>query len=319
MHRPRLSRAEMPTQSRVCVFSPAPLLTVTIESLQSGNARIHIHAGGQGFWVARLVVRLEAEAILCAALGRELGVVIRTLAEQEGVAVHAVAIAGDNAAYVHDRRSGVRDVVATAAQPALDRHELDELYTLTVGDAIECGVCVLAGSPATDVVPVDVYRRLASDLRENGVAVLADLHGEQLAASLAGGLALLKVSHEELMRDGLARSGERDDVVDAIDRLREAGTRNVVVSRAEQPGLAWMDGTLYEIEAPRMEVIDHRGAGDSMTAALAVALARNLAGPDALRLAAAAGSLNVTRHGLGTGDRKTIEQLSANVVVRPLR
>jgi 1-phosphofructokinase len=67
-----------------------------------------------------------------------------------------------------------------------------------------------------------------------------------------------------------------------------------------------------------MEAVDHRGAGDSMTAALAVAAARGLDPESGLRLAAAAGALNVTRHGLGSGRADAIGQLTANVEVRPL-
>jgi 1-phosphofructokinase len=67
-----------------------------------------------------------------------------------------------------------------------------------------------------------------------------------------------------------------------------------------------------------MEVVDHRGAGDSMTAALAVATARDLDATETLRLAAAAGAVNVTRHGLGSGRADAIAQLAENVVVTEL-
>jgi len=55
-----------------------------------------------------------------------------------------------------------------------------------------------------------------------------------------------------------------------------------------------------------------------MTAGLAVALARGLGIDDALRLATAAGALNVTRHGLATGHADAIEQLATRVEVNDL-
>ena len=62
--------------ARVCVFAPAPLLTVTIESKAdgSGDDEIHVHAGGQGFWIARLVAELGVEVVLCGSFGGETGV-----------------------------------------------------------------------------------------------------------------------------------------------------------------------------------------------------------------------------------------------------
>jgi 1-phosphofructokinase len=55
-----------------------------------------------------------------------------------------------------------------------------------------------------------------------------------------------------------------------------------------------------------------------MTAALAVAVARELEWIDALKLAAAAGAVNATRHGSGTGRSDTIGELAARVRVEPL-
>jgi 1-phosphofructokinase len=303
---------------RVCVFSPAPLLTVTFETDVDGQVELHLHPGGQGIWVARMVGVLGGEPVLCGPFGGETGQVARALAAAAGTTVKAVPIHHANGAYVHDRSDGERRVLLETEPPVLDRHELDELYSVTLGAALDAGVCVLAGSHLSTVVPSDTYRRLAHDLEEAGVVLVADLAGDLLQAVLdGGGVDILKISHEELLADGLASSDDPAELAVALGKLHDAGAASVVISRADEPALALVDDRVVEAAPPRFAVVDHRGAGDSMTAALAVAAARGWSGLDGLRLAAAAGSLNVTRHGLASGHGEAIAQLAPLVEIRP--
>jgi 1-phosphofructokinase len=87
------------------------------------------------------------------------------------------------------------------------------------------------------------------------------------------------------------------------------------LSRAGEPAIASIDGVLYEVRPPTMEVVDARGAGDSMTAALGVAAAQRLDVVDALRLAGAAGAATVTRHGLATGKPDAVMAIAERVEV----
>jgi 1-phosphofructokinase len=70
--------------------------------------------------------------------------------------------------------------------------------------------------------------------------------------------------------------------------------------------------------APRFQARDHRGAGDSMAAGLAVSCARGLELEAVLRLAMTARTLNVTRHRLGNGRRDSIEVIASRIEIRPL-
>jgi 1-phosphofructokinase len=262
---------------------------------------------------------LGADAVLCAPFGGETGAVLEHLLTSVSIGVRAIPMVQPSGSYIHDRRSGERREIWKAELGVIGRHELDELYSATLAEGLAAGVCVLTGTHLQDIIETDTFRRLAGDLAINGTRVVADLAGDALSSALGGGLYLVKMSDEELVRDGFAADPGADAIVDGIGRLLAAGAQNVVVSRAEAGSIACLHSAWYTVRAPAMEVVDPRGAGDSMTAALAVAAARGLGPVDSLRLAAAAGALNVTRHGLGSGRADAIEQLAANVEVRPMR
>lgn len=304
---------------RLAVFAPSPLLTITIEAVAGGDEDVHLHAGGQGFWIARMAASLGAHVCLSGTFGGEPGRVTAALIEQEGVRVRRVETAGGNGVHVQDRRTGERVTVATMRPVPLARHELDAVYGVTLVEGMEADVCVLGGHVDPEVVPADTYERLAADLRTNQATVVADLSGQALDAVLRGGVTLLKVSAEDLVANGSAAADSPDQLVPVVERLAAQGAANVVVSRAAQPALALLDGELFDVIAPTLHPLDDRGAGDSMTAGLAVGMAGHGDLFAASRLGAAAGALNVTRRGLGTGEREEIERLAAHVVVRPFQ
>ncbi|EWT06476.1 phosphofructokinase [Intrasporangium chromatireducens Q5-1] len=306
-----------PARQRAAVFCPTPFLTVTIEDV-SGSPDIHIHAGGQGVWVGRMLRALGVRPVLCMPCGGETGRLLGPLLEAESLAVRAVEAAGQTAAYVHDRTGGERNVIATTEPPPLGRHEADQLYTAMLEAAARADVAVLCGPASEGVLPEDTYRRLPADLHALGTPIVADLSGAVLRDALSAGVDVLKVSHEELLADGWACDESTPQLVTAMERLHRAGAAAVVVSRAHEPALALIEGRLLSVHGPVLQRVDHRGAGDSMTAGLAAGVTRGVAWTQALRLGAAAGALNVTRHGLATGERAAVDALAERVEVASL-
>ncbi|MGV9365583.1 1-phosphofructokinase family hexose kinase [Amycolatopsis sp. NPDC003731] len=283
---------------------------MTVEEID-GVPDVHVHAGGQGVWQSRMIESLGAAAVLCCALGGETGQVLRHLI---GVELRARDVAARNGAYVHDRREGKRNEVVRMPADTLSRHELDDLYELTLVAALDADVTVLSGPAAEDVpVPHSVYERLSRDLGAQGARVVVDLSGERLARALDGGPEVVKVSHEELMADGLAKSDALPDLAKGCREMANSGARVVVVSRAAEDTLALVEDELWLVESPALRPVDTRGAGDSMTAGLAVGLAQGLSPREALKLGAAAGAANVTRHGLGSSSGTAVRELAGRV------
>lgn len=312
------SGGEARDAAALAVFTPSLILTVTIERGADDEPELHIHPGGQGFWIARMAAAIGARVELCAPVGGETGRVLIALLEAEDVELSGASVSGANGCYVHDRRGGEREPIVDVPGAALSRHEADDLYGKALVAALATGLLVLTGPQHPAVLQPDVYRRLAADAAANDVAVVADLTGEPLEGALAGYVTVLKVSGEDLHEQGLAASERTADLVAAGTALHERGARNVLISRASEGALLLTEDGWFETAGPSVTPADYRGTGDSMTATTATGLARGLSLHDAVRLGVAAGTINASRHGLGTGHRPEVEQLADQIQVRQL-
>ncbi|WP_433089349.1 1-phosphofructokinase family hexose kinase [Dactylosporangium sp. CA-052675] len=304
----------------VMVFAPAPVLTVTIER-HAGRQDLHVHAGGQGVWQARMLASLGCEVRLCVGVGGEIGAVLADVLGRldPAITLHAVTLGAGSGWYVHDRREGERAEIAEEPGPPLRRHDLDELANMALEQGLRADVSVLSGPADPAIVDADTYRRLAADLGANGGTVVADLSGDLLAAVVAGGPAFVKVSHEELLADGRAGDDGVPALVDAARKLRAEGAGAVLVSRAGEPAVAvYGEHRVAAVHVPKLQVVDPRGAGDSMSAGVAAVLAGGGDLEEAIRTGAAAGALNVTRHGLGSGPGSTVRELLTRTYLEPL-
>jgi 1-phosphofructokinase len=306
----------------VAVLAPSVSVSITIEAAGDDGDDIHIHAGGQGIWIARMLVQLGYDPLVCAPVGGESGRTLRGLTGAWGIDLQPVETIAETPAHVHDRRDGERVELARSSPTVLRRHETDELYQHFLEAALTSPVCVVTGPERPGLLPTEVFERLGNDLAAAEVPVVADLHGEMLDAFLAGGpIRVLKIAASDLVEDG--RLDERDDTGDdvapttrVVEELRQAGARGVVVSRGDRPALAQLGEGYRLVSGPQLAVVDPTGSGDSMTAALASAVAEDLEPDTALRRAWAAGAANVTRRGLGSGVPGLIEELAERVEVR---
>lgn len=309
---------------RISILVPTPLLITEItepaahRNRSSHESDVHMHPGGQGLWVARMAGSLGADVSVSGPFGGELGSLIRTMLDGLGMQVNAVRYGYGNGGYVYDLRGEDRETVAHMPPPELSRHELDDLYGTAFVDALASDVLTVTGAEPGDVVPASFFGRLIRDTRDAGTSVVADLSGKPALAAVAANVDVLKISHEEVLDLELVAEDTAEALVSAGHMLLERGAGAVVISRAKDPALLVEKDSVREVSAPSITPLDHRGAGDSMTAGISVGLARGLDLVEAVALGASAGALNVARRGLGTGNRTTIEKFAREITVRTL-
>lgn len=309
----------MGPDKKVAVFGPHPLLSITVEALTSeGGDEIHLHAAGQGVWVARMAAELGASPTLCGFIGGETGTVLRPLLAQMDAELRLIETTESSGCYLHDRRDGERVPIAQSASLPPSRHEIDELFSTTVATAIDSDVLALCGPYPGEALPLELYGNLVADVKANGTPVVVDLSPPRLDSALEGGPDLVKINDWELARyiEGPVDGEQRMRA--AAQRLLDAGAGAAIVTRAEEPAMVLRDEDAWTLIPPRFERGSREGCGDSMMGGLAASIAAGLEWEETLRIGAAAGAANFLRHGLGSGSRPVIEDLAKRVELRPL-
>jgi 1-phosphofructokinase len=309
----------MADNGRVAVFGPHPLLSITIEALTAeGGDDIHVHAAGQGVWVARMAAELGADAVLCGFIGGEAGTALRPLLEQLPIELRLVETTEATGAYLHDRRGGERVPVAQSASMPPSRHEVDDLFSVACAAALDSDVLALCGPYPSEALPLEIYGNLVADVRANGTPVVVDLAPPLLDSALEGNPELVKINDWELAKFILGPVDTQARMRAAAERLLEAGAAAVIITRAEEPAMVLRGDEAWELIPPRFERGAREGCGDSMMGGLAACMAAGRDWEETLRLGAAAGAANFLRHGLGSADRAVVEDLSRRVELRPL-
>jgi 1-phosphofructokinase len=265
-----------------------------------------------------MAAELGGNPVLCGFSGGETGLVLRRVLEQLPVELRLVETASPSGAYVHDRRSGEREPIAMGVTESPGRHELDDLFSIACSTALECDVLALCGAYPGEALPLEVYGNLVSDVRANGTPVLVDLSSPRLDSALEGKPDLVKINDWELAAFVYGPVDTPERMRAAAERLLEKGAGAAIVTRAAEPALVIRDGRAWELVPPRFDRGSREGCGDSMLGGLAAAMATGHEWEEALRIGAAAGAANFLRHGLGSADRKVVEDLVPRVELREL-
>jgi len=309
----------MAGKPKVAIFSPNPMVSIAIESFSAdGGDDIHVHPAGQGVWVARMAAELGAEPVLCGFIGGEVGSVLRPLLKEMPIELRLVETTEASGIYIHDRRSGEREPVAQSAALPASRHEIDDLFSVTVAAALDSDLLAICGPYPDNTVPLEIYGGLVTDVKANGMPVIVDLSSPRLDSALEGRPDLVKINDWQIAGFVAGPVDTEERMRAAMEQVRDKGAESVIVTRAGEPALALRDGSFHELTPPRFERGSREGCGDSMMGALAATIAGGREWDDVLRLSAAAGATNFLRAGLGTGARNVIEELAPRVQLRPL-
>jgi 6-phosphofructokinase 2 len=271
--------------------------------------------GGGGINVARVVRRLGGDALACFPIGGPAGTLLGSLLDGEGVRQTTVPVRGwtrENL-NVFEQVSG-RQFRFVMPGAALAEDEWPRFLTW-LEELRPSPAFVVASGSLPPGVPSDFYARLAQLARRLGSRLVLDTSGEPLAQAVAEGVYLLKPSLREFRV--LADSPGGDDAelaALAAAAVRKRGWCEVLVMSLGAGGALWVDAHGHErLAAPAVPVKSTVGAGDSMVAAIVVALMGGRSVRDAVRFGVAAGAAAVMNPGTELCHRADVDRLLPQV------
>jgi ribokinase len=222
-----------------------------------------------------------------------------------GAPVRMVGRVGGDA-FGRELLAGLRDDRVDVAGVAVDEGAPSGAALIVVEDDGQNTVTVAPG--ANGMVGADDVQRMAAGLRPGDVVVLQlevpyAAVGEAIdAAHRAGARVILNAAPSTQMVgrplphvDVLVVNERESEDLGGAEKLRLGG--DLVVTLGARGAVLYQDGAERHVEPRRVKAVDATAAGDAFVGALAFALARGNALPEAVELANAAGAAAVTRLG----------------------
>lgn len=190
--------------------------------------------------------------------------------------------------------------------PHISEEKLNELFN-KLDELREDDILILAGSiPST--LNEKLYEVIMDKVKDSKAKVVVDATKNLLLNVLKYNPFLIKPNNHELEEIFNVRIHNEEDIITYANKLKDMGAKNVLVSRGKDGALlVTEDNKVYLSNAPRGNVINSVGAGDSMVAGFVCGYLNTNSYEEALKLGAASGS--ATAFSSDLAEREFIDKL----------
>ncbi|WP_210608320.1 1-phosphofructokinase [Priestia flexa] len=300
-----------------CTLNPSVDYIVHVTDFQEGELNRTTSEvkfpGGKGINVSRVLKRLGVENKALGFIGGFTGTYIEDYLKEEEIKTAFTRVNEDTRINVKLKTKAETEV--NGQGPTISEAALQELLQ-QIAQMKEQDMLVLAGSiPKT--LPKNIYETIAQQATAKGVKVVVDASGKTLLDVVKHNPFFIKPNHHEL---GELFNVEVSGVEDAIQygqKLLEMGAENVGVSMAGDGALLITKDAVYRATAPKGNVKNSVGAGDSLVAGFLAAYTKENDLLEAFRTGVASGS--ATAFSLELCEKSYVEELLEQVSITKIK
>jgi 1-phosphofructokinase len=268
--------------------------------------------GGKGINVSRILGQLGIDNVALGYVGGFTGRFIEDWLHEEGIRTHFTQVEEDTRINVK-----VKSDVETEinGQGPFVSEDLAQSFLKELASFSEDDVVVLAGSKPSSL-PSDYYQTIIKQLANQGTQFVIDTTGQELKDALASHPLVVKPNHHELEELFDVVIEKDEDVIPYGKKLVELGAKHAIISMAEKGAILFTPEGIYHGKAPKGELKNSVGSGDSMIAGFVGTYQETKDVLEAFKVSIASGSATAFEEDLATKEK--IEALLPQIEVRKL-
>ena len=249
-------------------FNPSLDYIVTVDHFTCGIVNRTkdeiIYPGGKGINVSMVLKNLGYESTALGFRAGFTGAALEQMLDKKGITTDFIQVE-KGMTRINVKLRSDEETEINGQGPVMEKEDIEKLYQKL--EALQDGdILVLAGS-IPDVMPGSIYMDIMKHLENKKLKIVVDATKDLLVNVLQYHPFLIKPNNHELGEIFGVEIKDKDDVVFYAKKLQEMGAENVLVSMAGDGAvLVTVDGSIFKAEAPRGELRNSVGAGDSMVA-----------------------------------------------------
>ena len=290
-------------------FNPSLDYIIQVEGFKTGvinrTKTEMILGGGKGINVSVVLGNLGHQNKALGFIGGFTGDALKSLLDHQGVNNDFIEVQ-QGFTRINVKMKSDDETEINGLGPVITESHIEQLFQKL--DQLQQGDTLIISGSIPSTLPDDMYQRIMVRLQNKGIRFIVDATKDLLVNVLKYQPYLIKPNNLELSEIFGVSLETRQDVIPYAKRLQEMGARNVLVSMGSKGAvLVSEQGDVLEMDAPKGQVVNSVGAGDSMVAGFLAGMLETNDYQNALLMGVCSGSVSAFTDHLAT--RSEVEYL----------
>ena len=303
-------------------LNPALDKTIEIDEFKIGSVNrtvsTRVDAGGKGINVSKVIKELQHKSLALGFLGGSSGNQIKNYLDDLDINNEFLSVKGQtrtNLKIIDKGNNTHTDINENG--PSLVEEDIINIKEKIMKYCGKDSLVVLSGSVPSGARST-IYCEMIKAIKDKGGKVILDADGELLIEGIKAGPYMVKPNIDELEKAFGINGNKEEEVIATAKKILEHGVKYVAISLGSKGSMFISNDKVAKVNGIKVEVKSTVGAGDSMVAALAIAVEKDYSFEEAIKLASATSTANVMTEGTQTGRFEDIEKLKKQITINYL-